>query len=130
MPTPSTLVTPSPFLEAAAQHPPPIEPPAPFPSNGEPFAWQAAQAETQTTAQLQARPQGTVLRPIQHGYAIQTQPWALRFRDPQFEDTFQIRRAAGECEASCPMSAARPALLLTGLQSAHAVQFAWQSQPL
>ncbi len=60
-------------------------------SNAEPFAWDAPQ---QQSREQPSDWRGSQQVPL--GYAMQTQPWAVRFHDHQLEEYFQSRRAAGE----------------------------------
>jgi len=62
-------------------------------SNAEPFACDAPQQQLDGREQ----PSGSRgSRQMSPGYAMQTQPWAVRFYDHQLENYFQSRRAAGK----------------------------------
>ena len=67
-------------------------------SDAEPFACDTLQQELDGRAQP-SEWRGS--RQTSHGYALQTQPWAVRFHDHQLEEYFQSRRAAGKLKASC-----------------------------
>ena len=72
------------------------EPVSAWLSTAEPAAWPSSLDGSQTDQQLQHQAPWQGPR----SYAVQTQPWALRFCDRDLEEFFQRRRAAGESKPS------------------------------